>query len=436
MLRAAIASTSNSEVELGHALVRGSLPRSPAVDVKGKRKVAEPESDETPPTVDSTRVQVTKTIATSQITTELDGLLSTPASSAQPNLSTAGQRRPPRNRSLLESVQVHLTLGSKSHASGYGSEKRDARHPTSSALSDSSVTAPPSKMSREPGIQPASPVMQPAPEGSDGDNSKDKTKMSAPEIMARTRARLAKSMGRIASSLPTRGPSPTWSPSLSSSHQDTPLAPDPEMAAHGPLQAQPLRGGATVKGSPPNAEPSDSDIAPGDRKNQSPVPYVSIVQTRSSLPQGEANNKEVSSVHHPPSSSTNVSGQRGSPEIPFHVPSRPGPSTRASPIQRGSPTELTSIHQSHPAASDPRERLLIRLEKERNQVRSHQAASPTLAFPALSGLDRTFPSTDNIYPTVVTDVSVDSQAMEAKLRTRAQLRVRLAAEKRSGGDAT
>jgi hypothetical protein len=117
-------------------------------------------------------------------------------------------------------------------------------------------------------------------------------------------------------------------------------------------------------------------------------------------------------------------------ESHYHVP----PSDPTSGISVNDTINAISYHPSI-SSLGIRTRLLAKLEEEKNRARGTATAAVENSFPKSPPLDRTSPGSADrlsVNEGPFTDPNaIDTQFIEAKLRTRAQLQVRLAAEKKS-----
>lgn len=254
------------------------------------------------------------------------------------------------------------------------------------------------------------------------------TRMSAPQIMARTRARLVKN-GEVFSQSLYGIQSQTEISTLS--HSD------------GCQDAHPAFSGAIANTHPgPDTQypetKFDIDASPADIASTSSAQNNSSQRTHTTRAGRGTTENGADPVHQLPISRMSANlPHRLSPKNHSHVepPSSMGHSsigTTNSPLK---PAHIKNM--SHPPAIDARTRLLSRLEEEKHQA---QHGSPTTikdSLPEMSSLDRTFRERGSRSLPPATELPVvseiDPHVLEAKLRTRAQLQVRLAAEKRSNG---
>lgn len=95
----------------------------------------------------------------------------------------------------------------------------------------------------------------------------------------------------------------------------------------------------------------------------------------------------------------------------------------------GSDSRPSDDKSSHTSVSTVNTRLLHRLAEEKRHLQENISTPlPTIVSTAPGGLDDVVLTMED--STMSSSVPVDSQAMEAKLRARAQLRMRLASEKK------
>lgn len=355
---------------------------------------------------------------------------------------TTSDRKPPRNRTLLESVQKHLTLGSRAHSSGNEMlpEKRPHRQEItrgeSSQLRGSSAV--PSLLARMSDASHA--VALPEPVSVMPSNNITgglptfepavgvQTRMSAPQIMARTRARLVKN-DEVSSQSLHGIQSQTENSSLS--HSD------------GRQDTHPASSGAIANLHPgPDAQyletRFDTNASHADIASSSKAQNNSSQRTHIARAGRGTTDDGADPAHQLPISRMSANlPHRISPKNHSHV--EPPSSVGHSPIgTSNSPANTAHIKNlSHPPVIDARTRLLFRLEEEKHQA--HRGSPTTIkdSLPEVSSLDRTFRERGSRSLPPATEVPVaseiDPHVLEAKLRTRAQLQVRLAAEKRSNG---
>lgn len=368
-----------------------------------------------------------------------------PFSNSVPKSFRSEQKKPLRTRNLQESVQAHLNPGAVSRPGDIGarSEKvpltaerhrnmTSSVHENSSAVPTSLAPLPNSKTVTTE--QTASiPVSMPlisrditdrhqASSASGNAGKMQSTGMSAPEIMARTRARMAKNYGNLSSNSFSTVQSKDVGISSSSpldDRQGIPLPVSPQRALAMEDSARDsdhsMNKSSRPSGLGHDQKSQASTTARGNSTRNSAHSELSFHQvTRSSVanhPHQEL--KEPLNIQH----------------VDRHM------AMRGNPID-DHPLNSTSIDtESHASLSDIRTRLLARLEREKQQAHSGDfVKAPSLR---VTSVDRTFLTGDNetrsLAPVASMDTSVaDPQVMENKLRTRAQLQVRLAAEKRSG----
>ncbi|KAF9467489.1 hypothetical protein BDZ94DRAFT_1248237 [Collybia nuda] len=365
-----------------------------------------------------------------------------------PKQLISDRKRPPRNRTLLESVQTHLTLGSKSHPTGNETlperrpHRQDIPRDGSSHLRESCNA--PSLLARMSDVSQAV-ALVPAPVSVMSSNNVTdvlpefprfeppagvQTRMSAPQIMARTRARLAKN-GEPASKFLGAVQSQTENSSSSHSNrrQDTLPVSSGAIANIRPAQDTQHHGGSL------NTTVPLIDTASSSRGLD---PYSQNKRMTKAGNHGTDNgaDQDKSAVHQVPISgmSANLPHQL-SPKDVSHV----GPSSSMGDTSIDNTNSLAkpthSKDMSHPPAMDARTRLLSRLEEEKHQARRSSPTTIKDSLPEMSNPDRNFRErgSRSLPPTTEVPVAseIDPHVLEAKLRTRAQLRVRLAAEKRS-----
>ncbi|KAF8057475.1 hypothetical protein FPV67DRAFT_1677267 [Lyophyllum atratum] len=346
--------------------------------------------------------------------------------------SALERKKPPRNRSLLESVQAHLTLGTKSFPAGKEIQSQKRREPLDTERhcdmpfpNHEKLSTVPSLLSRLSNSVEAAQRTEGGPElnalasppstahrhqelSADNQPTSQSTKMSAPEIMARTRARMIKNLAT---------PDP---PSIS------------QLQTAGTLSARPGRHDSPIL-SAPMAIPPDLDSAKDlpsrmlDDREDIPRPPCASTSAR-----GCATNESPLQIQQIP-----VSGELDGGDLRHHEdPCDTHMAIWGNPIDDRLPISTHINDISHPSTSpDARAKLLARLEQEK----THASLADTtrgLALPE-HGHDRTFPTVDTegrsisaIQGQAIDTSAVDPQMMEAKLRTRAQLQVRLAAEKK------
>jgi hypothetical protein len=365
--------------------------------------------------------------------------------------TTSDQRRPPRNRTLLESVQTHLTLNSRTHSAGNETlaEKRPHKQNfprgESSHLRESSAV--PSLLAR---MSDASQAMALVPDSASVILSQNitakslesprfeppvvvQTRMTAPEIMARTRARLAKNGEATASMLlPTIQSQAVNSSSYLGGRQEAFSASSMARAdTHSGSLKQPRDFKIDTNPSPADQVPSSRDL---DNFSQNPH----MTRTRNNATDNGTDQREspATSAHQVPISRTTANlPHQLTPKNHPHV--GPPSSMKLNSINSNSPPIAAHIKNvSHPPAVDARMRLLSRLEDEKSQARNSASTTINDFLPATSNLDRTFrghASRSLPATTAPAGIEIDSQMLETKLRTRAQLQVRLAAAKRHNG---
>jgi hypothetical protein len=315
------------------------------------------------------------------------------------------RKRPPRNRNLLESVHAHLSLRPRGHSSQTQPQN------TTSLLPDSQAPSLQTRLSDANTDVPQLPSIVERSSHERSTSGKDtilQNGMSAPEIMARTRARQARnitppsvtvqSQAMNSSSLLPDGGDDALQPPLtrrdeqSSTHRrypvsDIDISPERDCAPGGPAQTQ-------------------TQISQVSE-------YINAHKARQESPTSGSTSAVLLPLH----------------DSRYHVP----PSNPKDGISVNDTIKDMSHHPSISRAS--RTRLLAKLEEEKNRARGIVALENS--FPNPSPFDRTFPGSADrlsVKQGPFTDPNmVDTNFIEAKLRTRAQLQVRLAAEKKSSG---
>lgn len=291
--------------------------------------------------------------------------------SALPKQRDSDRKRPPRNRNLLESVHAHLTLRPRVNVA-LDTPSLLAR------LSDGIVDIPQSSAPVEP--------FNHKPSITEKDLLQNG--ISAPDIMGRTQNHITP-------------------PSVTSNGGEASL--------------RLFTGEMEQTGSHPKRPVSDIDVSPErDRAPQAAKLRAQISQASAYI--------STHKVQHGSSTSGSSSAALCPPhESHCHVPSFH--------LKRGISVDDTITDTSHhPSMSSlgARTRLLAKLEEERNRATT-EAVEKKISQKS-SPLDKTFPMTVNQL-SMSQDASdpniVDTQLLEVKLRTRAQLQVRLAAEKKS-----
>ncbi|KAF5376455.1 hypothetical protein D9615_008609 [Tricholomella constricta] len=351
----------------------------------------------------------------------------------QTQASTLIRTKPPRNRTLLESVQAHLTLRTEARSNGSGNQSEkgkrciDAeRHPGISSLTQESSSTVPALLAR---LTDPTEMARPTDRGpefnaltflgstanrhqglpsADNRTTVQPSRMSAPEIMARTRARMAKNDRSV--DLNPRSISQSEAVVPSSSSASRPGIQE-RVFTHESIPTQ---------ASPPGYIATAEDFTGGKAKSgveNSPSP-------RATSTRGRATNKNSLQLYQIPIS-------RSSDDLRHHE----APSNAHHMAMWGNSSDerpSISAHindQSHPS-SDNRTKLLARLEREK-----HHALNVDTGV-SLSAADHCGkpPNTDHDSysrtPGKAIDTVVSPHLIEAQLRTRAQLQVRLAAEKR------
>jgi hypothetical protein len=313
---------------------------------------------------------------------------------AKPHASD--RKRPPRNRNLLDSVHAHLTLAPRENRI-----RIQPKHATS-IFHDSGTLSLDRRLSEPHGnaVQSSMLVSGSLHENpTSADDPKPAKAMSAPDIMARTRARHARcSVMPSTSAIQPHGIDSSYFPS---NNRENGLQSHP--ASNGQVNGT-RRGGPTTQD-----HVSEGTGRTGLRISQA----FDTCQARQQSPQPTPG---LSSGALPPH---------------YHVPT--------SNSMDGILLNDTISHHPSMSPLTMRDRLLARLEEEKICARG---AEPMVALAnpqIMSALDtdRTFPGSADrlsVNPCSLTDPNiVDTQSMEARLRTRAQLRIRLSAEKKSGG---
>lgn len=304
---------------------------------------------------------------------------------------TSDRKRPPRNRNLLESVHAHLTLASREHSIRIQQKHAISMCHDSGApllhrrLSDAYVDEVQSST-----LASGSNHERPT----SGKDTKPEKGMSAPDIMARTRARHA-GCSLIPSTSVIQPHETDSSLFLSGGREnDLPSHLAREEQVNGKRQGRPA---------------SDADALQRIlQASAHQAPQQSAQLTTSGLSSGALPPHE-SHYHAPPSNSIDGISVNDAIKTQSHRPSM-------------SPLTV-------------RDRLLAKLHEEKICARGTEPTVAVENLPVMSAFDRTFPgSTDQlpVNPRSLTEPNtVDTQSMEARLRTRAQLRVRLSAEKKS-----
>ncbi|GLB42610.1 putative zinc finger, C3HC4 type (RING finger) [Lyophyllum shimeji] len=343
----------------------------------------------------------------------------------QPPLLASERKRPPRMRSLLESVQAHLTLGSS--RSAIKSETAKRHHDNSSFQRNKSSTAPallarlsdPAEILQRTQSGRTSEALTPQPgtahrhkdSAADGQLNSQHTEISAHKTTAQTR-------GRVVENLKTSESHSGSQPGTAGSGSSSRLRTGVQATAllHTLAASRQLR---VASGS------LDDVLAQqlSEREDILGLPLTSTSSTR-----GRATNRSLLQNREPPVS-------RSQDDLHDHeVPSNTHDAAmRGNPVDERPPISTRHINvddKSHPstASSDPRTRteLLARLERGKRQA---HCAADTRVNEAVSA-----PGDAAVAAQAVeTTRAIDPQLMEEKLRRLAQLQVRLAGEKRSSG---
>lgn len=405
-------------------------------DPKGKRRA----DDDVPRAAEVSNELDMDTIEKSSLAT-----LSTSADLAQ-STSSIGQprvdrRRPPRVRNLLQSVHAHLALGSTSHTDPCATKK--TRNSPSSSQQTKAASLPSQSTSSNEQLVPSllSRLSDTyigglsSPSQPDVSDRSDRLKLSAPDIMGGAAISQAK---ENASGGPQRPD--VMSPSLQScnGHQDTNTS-IADRKARTLARLARLKGETTDMEDPYESLPSSSSSRsvagdPSQHDHLGESPFVGDANVTGSWAPSKRVNESKSAT-----TLTQSLFRMG------RVESSPQPSTIAefeADIDHDDGSMSASFAELPPPLHlDLRTQLLNRLEEERKKVQMTVSQASTSSGSLRDGDgDTTVPdsNTDLIPPRdrvaeSGSDASVDSRAIEAKLRTRAQLRVRLAAEKRSVG---
>jgi hypothetical protein len=323
---------------------------------------------------------------------------SDPAPSIRPRASD--RKRPPRVRNLLESVHAHLALRPRGHSPLTEPDN------TTSLLPDPQAPSLLTRLSDADSDGSQLPTLVKRSDDERLISGKDtimQNSISAPEAMARTRH--ARNITPASETVQSRG---IDSPSLSSNIVES--APRPSLAREG-------EGFGTHRRCPLSAILPEWDCAPGGQTANSGTQisrvseYINVHKARQESPTLESTSAALHPLHEPR----------------CHVP----PSILISGISVNDTIKAVSHHPSISQTS--RTRLLAKLEEEKN--RAHGIVAEKL-FPKPSLSDTTFPGSANRLSTNQGPYAdpniVDTKFIEAKLRTRAKLQVRLAAEKKSG----
>ncbi|KAG6864812.1 hypothetical protein C0991_006998 [Blastosporella zonata] len=391
--------------------------RRPGPSVKGKGR-ADP-SCATPVDVDeSGPIALPVSEAGSSSVAQSSNQVESPAPPSWPS-----RARPLRfgHRSLLQSVQTHLKQGVDNQMSGF--KGKPERHHDSSMTHDSTSSTPPALLARLSDVTPTSGA-QLADRGSElGASTRSQstaiphrdlppkgTTLPSPsrevhsaEIMPQSRTKVALEPRSIPETKSDKLPSP--SPSSSIHDRQTPQASRPSQI-HGMPENIRILGAA--KG---QANLTTSTLSP-------PTPSLSILDRATTTTTTATTSLPISS------SSEKLSQHDVAPGIQ-HM----GISLHDSSFDHHEPRPLISAHanddQSHQSS---RKELLARLEREKLQACAEELGSDRTS--RMSDVDRHAMST--FEPEQVPGSTVvDPHVIEAKLRTRAQLQVRLAAERSS-----
>jgi hypothetical protein len=322
---------------------------------------------------------------------------------------TSDRKRPPRNRNLLESVHAHLTLASREHSIRIQQKHAvSIRHDSGAPslhrrLSDAYIDEVQSST-----LASGSNYERPTSEK----DAKPEKGMSAPDIMARTRARHARCS--LIPSTSVIQPHETDSSLFLSNGRgnDLPSHPAREEQVNGTRRGRPA---------------SDADA-------------LQTTQDHASEGMGQAANShlrilQASARQAPQQSAQLTTSGLSSGALPPHESHYHAPPSNS--IDGISVNDAIKTQSHHPSMSPltVRDRLLAKLHEEKVCARGTEPTVAVENLPVMSAFDRTFPgSTDRlpVNPRSLTEPNtVDTQSMEARLRTRAQLRVRLSAEKKS-----
>jgi len=379
--------------------------RGGMIDVKGKRRaggvgdameVASPsiaEIENEKPTASELRTR----------TPHREEKLPTDSNPAPRNPISLGRRRLPRT--LLETVQAHLAPITTTIRKGKDEDTQtDSPHAAPLSSLPEHLGAFPSLLARlsDPNRTPdgdrlsfTQPTSSTPSLGNKDHLSKTQISMSAPEIMARTRARMAKT-------------------------KDQPF---PETLL--------------------STQPTTSSTLPKCHRDGSNMPFEVMAHSR------ELNNQALAQLDVSGGDSTRSSNTRWSSparDIVAHTYPDEHESERLVDVPSALVSDITPSRQPHPSPSDLRLRLLSRLEQEKKEISNAPVpdldlTSSATTFPVISVFHRSASAlaadNESSTPTISSPVPsgdlVDSQAMEARLRTRALLRVRLAAAKRVDG---
>ncbi|KAF8230842.1 hypothetical protein L208DRAFT_1459428 [Tricholoma matsutake] len=322
----------------------------------------------------------------------------------------ADRNRLPRNRNLVESVQAHLTLRPPARSSWVQPGNTTSMLPDSRSislrtrLSDTYIDAFPSSTLMERSNDECSTSMKDTivPKG-----------MSAPEIMARTRARHARNS--------------ITSPSMtvqSCGTDSSAVLPNGSEGALQPLRVREEKEIDTHRTRPVSA----IDVSPEEDCAQGAMVQAAKSQAQISQASEYANKARQETLTSGPSSALLPIH-----ESHCHVP----PSIPISGISVNDTIKDIS-HQPFKSSLGARSRLLAKLEEEKKRAHGAESTAAVEDPDSFPIFDRTFPEPANrlsVKQGPSTDPNiVDTQFIEAKLRTRAQLQVRLAAERKGSRD--
>ncbi|KAG6829932.1 hypothetical protein H0H87_009726 [Tephrocybe sp. NHM501043] len=342
--------------------------------------------------------------------------------------------RPPRSghRSLLQSVQTHLKQGANYHHVGGFKGTGSERHRDALLLAHDSAS-PPALLARSLGVTSASGARR-EKRGSDftastlsqsiairhpeppSDNeihipTSQPTKVSSVEMIARAQRRMAPTASEPRVSETKKNLSSPAPPS--NNDRDVPGG-SAVLRTRGMVELPlNLKTAAHSELNPTISPPTTPSV--GDRATTPPSQFHALPTSNSS--ENLSHHEAAADIHHMGISQQDntINGLRPSKSAHANI-------------------EISdSTHE--PASSGSRKKLLARLQSERLHARGEEKGSAALASTGsdrtsqFAGVDRrgsSSPQSEQISNTSV----VDPHVVEAKLRRRAQLQVRLAAEKR------
>ena len=369
--------------------------------IKGKERVDSKPYPSTDIAAEGTRSRAVQTPGRTETQASSKSMHHITSDLTLPKPRVSDQKRPPRNRNLLESVHAHLTLFPRGFA--------DHRQQANTTAPDTQASSLHARLSDGNTDTPHPVPVKPFNHDSstNGIDLLLRNSMSAPGIMARARARDIQ--------IPATPPSvTTQSSGMSSSLLQL-------NGDEGSLR--PLIGEMEETGSSPRRPVSDIDVSP--ERDDAPQADKSQAHDSQAL---ECIN--IHKVQRGPATSGSSSAALTPPHESYcHVPS----SHPKSDISIHDTITDTTPHDPSISALGARTRLIAKLEEERSRATAEpveENRSQNSSF-----LDRTIPGTVSQLsmsqdPSSYSNI-VDTQLIEVKLRTRTQLHVRLAAEKKS-----